>query len=57
MDDIRNVVFLQFRDVSKQNDHASVRTLYRKPLGEIVVHYDNIYKNQKGLRYSIIESI
>jgi len=50
IDDIRNVVFLRFRDATKQNGHASVGTLYREPLREIVVCYDNIYKNQKGLR-------
>jgi len=31
MDDVRNVVFLRFRDVTKQN-------------GEIVVYYDNVYQ-------------
>jgi len=50
MEDIRYVVFLQFCDVSKQNGRTSVGTLYRLPLGEIVVYYDNVYKNQKGLR-------
>jgi len=60
MDDICNVVFLWFRNVIKQNSHASVGTLYGEPLGEIVIYYDNVYKNQKRLRwgaYSIIESI
>jgi len=47
MDDIRNVVFLRFRDVTKQNGCASMGTLYREPLGEIVVYYDNVIKNQK----------
>ena len=28
---------------------ASVETLYRTPLGEILAHYDNIYKIEKGL--------
>jgi len=44
----------------KQNGHGSVGTLYREPLGEKVVHYDNVYKIKKGLKwgkYSIIESI
>jgi len=50
MDDICNVVFLRFRDVTKR---ASVRTLYREPLGEIVVYYDNVYKNQKGV-YAVL---
>ena len=50
MDDIRNVVFLRIRDVTKQNGHACEGTLYREPLGEIVVHYDDIYKIEKGPR-------
>ena len=50
MDDIRNDVLLRFRDVTKQNGRASVGTLYREPLGEILVHYDNGYKIEKGLR-------
>ena len=33
---IRNVIFLCFRDVTKQNGHGSVGNLYREPLGEIV---------------------
>ena len=60
MDDIRNVVFLQTHDVTKQNGRACEGTLYRKLLGQIVVHYDNVYKIEKGPRwgiYSIIESI
>ena len=36
----------------------SVGTLYREPLGGIVVHYyDNIYKIEKRPRWGIIESI
>ena len=50
MDDIRNVIFLQIHDVTKQNGRNSVGTLYREPLGEIVVHNDNIYKIEKGPR-------
>jgi len=46
MDDIRNVVFM----MSKQNGHACEGTLYKEPLGEIVVHYDNVYKIEKGPR-------
>ena len=38
------------RDVTKQNGHASVGSLYREPLGEILVHYDNVYKIEKGSR-------
>jgi len=45
MDNTHRVVFLQFHDVTKQNGHTSVGTLYREPLGEIVVYYDNVYKN------------
>ena len=45
MSDIRNV---RFRDVTKQNGRDSVRTLYREPLGEIVVRYDNVHKIEKG---------
>ena len=51
MDDICNVIFLWFRDVTKQNSHDSVETLYRELLGVTVVHYDNIYK---GLRWGNI---
>jgi len=54
MDDIRNVVFLQIRDATKQDGRACeetlLRTLYREPLGEMVVHYDNVYKTKKGPR-------
>ena len=50
MGDIRNAVFFQFRDVTKQNGRTSVGTLYREPLGEILVHYDNGYKIEKGPR-------
>ena len=38
----------------------SVGTLYREPLGEILFHYENGYKIEKGLRWginSILESI
>ena len=48
MGDIRNVVFFRFCDVTKQNGRASVGTLYSEPLGEIVVHYDSVYKIKKG---------
>ena len=48
MSDIRNVIFFLFHDVTKQNDHTSVGTLYSEPLGEIVAHYDNVYKIEKG---------
>jgi len=48
MDDIHYVIFLRFRDVTKQNGCASVGSLYRELLGEILVHYDNIYKLKKG---------
>ena len=60
MGDIRNEVFFRFRDVTKQNSRASVGTLYREPLGDILVHYDSICKIEKGPRWgicSIIESI
>ena len=50
MDDIRNDVVFRFRDVTKQNGRASVGTLYREPLGEILVHYESGYKIEKGLR-------
>ena len=30
--------------MTKQNGHASVGTLYREPLGETVVNYDNVYR-------------
>jgi len=50
MSDIRNVVFLWFCDVTQQNGRDSVGTLYREPLAEIVVHYNNVYKFQKRLR-------
>jgi len=50
MDDIRNDVLFQFRDVTKQNGRASVGTLYREPLGEILVNYESGYKIEKGLR-------
>ena len=50
MGDNRNVVFFWFRDVTKQNGRASVGTLQREPLGEILVCYDNVYKIEKGPR-------
>jgi len=50
MNDIRNKIFFQLCDVTKQNHCASVGTLYREPLGEILVQYDNVYKIEKGLR-------
>jgi len=50
MGDIQNAAFFRFRDVTKQNGHASVGTLYREPLGEILVHYENVYKIKKGPR-------
>ena len=50
MDDIRNDVLFRFRDVTKQNGRTSVGTLYREPLGEILVHYKSGYKIGKGLR-------
>ena len=48
MDNIRNGGFFRFHDVKKQNGRTSVGTLYREPLGEILVHYDNVYKIKKG---------
>ena len=50
MDDIRNDDLFWFRDVTKQNGRVSVGTLYRDPLGEILVHYESGYKIEKGLR-------
>ena len=50
MDGIHNVVFLRFHDVTKQNGLGSVGNLCRKPLGEIVVHYDSINEIEKVLR-------
>jgi len=50
MGNIRNVVFFRFRDVTKQNGCASVGALYREPLGEILVHYKNVYKIKKWSR-------
>ena len=50
MDDICNVVFLRIHGVTKQNGRACEGTLYREPLGEMVVHYDNVYKIEKGPR-------
>ena len=50
MDNIRNDVLFRFCDVRKQNCRTSVGTLYREPLGEVVVHYESSYKIEKGLR-------
>jgi len=50
MDDIRNAVFFQFCDVTKQNGHSNVGTLCMELLGEILVYYDNVYKIEKGPR-------
>ena len=41
---------MTFSDVTKQNDCASVGSLYRKILGEIVFPYDSVYKFEKGRR-------
>ena len=38
---------MTFCDVTKQNGRASVGTLYRKVLGEVVFPYDNIYIFEK----------
>jgi len=57
MDDIRNVVFLRLCDVTKQNGHDSVGILYREPLGELVVHCDNMYKIKRAEVRYIIEPI
>ena len=50
MDDICNDVFCQFCDVIKQNGRASVGTLYREPLGEVVVCCGSGCIIEKGLR-------
>ena len=40
------------RDVTKQNGHARVGTLYRELLGDmVVVHYDSTYKIGHALLY------
>ena len=39
---------MMFSDVTKQNGYASVGSLYRKVLGEIVFPYDSVYKFEKG---------
>ena len=57
MNDFCNVVFLWFRDVTKQYGCNSVGALYAKPLGEIVIHYDNTYKIKKTTEYSKIKCI
>ena len=36
--------------LKSQNGCASLGTLYKEILGEVVVRYDNIYKIEKGLR-------
>jgi len=46
MDDIRNVISCGF--AMSQNKIAMV--VYMELLGEMMVHYDNIYKIEKGLR-------
>ena len=45
MDDMCNIVFLRFHDVTKQNCCISMGSLYREPLA---VHNDNAYKLKKG---------
>jgi len=47
LDDICNVVFSRFCDVTKQNGHNSVETLYREPLGEAVVTMITFIKSKK----------
>jgi len=49
MDDVCYIIFQRFPDVTKSNGPVSVVILYREPSGEIVVHYDNDYKIEKGL--------
>ena len=46
---------MTFSDVTKQNGRASVGTLYREVLGEIVFPYDSIYNSKKceGEAFSI----
>jgi len=39
-----------FLPVSRSHKTKWVGTYYREPLGEIVVHHDNIYKIEKGPR-------
>ena len=48
MVDIRNDIFFRFCDVTKQNGRTTVGTLYREPLRDILVHYGNVYKIEKG---------
>ena len=57
MDDIRNDVFWWFRDVTKQNGHASVGTLYKQPLGEVMVRFDSGCIIEKGLRWGMCNII
>ena len=42
-------IFWWFCDVTKENSHASIKTLYRELLGEVVFCYDNVYKIEKAL--------
>ena len=53
MSGIRNVIFFWFHNFTKQNGCNGVGTLYREPLGEIVVHYDSIYKFEKKPRCEV----
>jgi len=50
MNDIQNDVFFWFCDVTKQNAYGSVGYLFMEPLGEILAHYDNVYKIKKEPR-------
>ena len=43
-------ILLNERYLQYQNCHDRVGTLYREPLGKIVVHYDNVYQIEKELR-------
>jgi len=47
MDDIHNELS---EDVTTQNGCTSVGTLYREPLGEVVICYDSGCIIEKGLR-------
>ena len=57
MDDIHNDILWWFSDVTKQNGRASVETLYREPLGEVVVRYDSGCIIEKGLRWGMCNVI
>jgi len=46
MDDIRNDFFWRFDDVTKQNDHDSVGTLYKEVLGELVIRYRSYFSRK-----------